>query len=108
MKESYVKSIGLRSKSNLKEFSFKINTKTLQQGGIVDSTELYVKGEKVKHKFHEYLLDPDHMVSVALHNQFPDKIPFTFITFGELMQNWCPLLKTDESFVEQYFRKLDR
>lgn len=108
LKESYAKSIGLGAKSNLKEFSFKVNTKTFQVGEIIDTTELYINGEKVKHKFHEYLLDQDHFVTIAINEKIVDKIPFQFITFDELMQNCIPLLTKDNTFVERYFTKIDR
>lgn len=84
-----------------------MNTKTFQEGEIVDDTELYVKGEKINWKFHELLLDPEHYVSVAIDDQNADKIPFTFITFEELMQGCISLLEEDEFFVKQFFTKLE-
>lgn len=84
-----------------------MNTKTFQGGEIVDDTELYVRGEKIKWKFHELLLDSEHYASVAIDDQNAYKVPFTFIKFEELMQGCIPLLQEDESFVKQYFAKLE-
>lgn len=84
-----------------------MNTKTFQGGEIVDDTELYVKDEKIKWKFHELLLDSDHYVSVAIDDRNADKIPFTFVKFEELMQGCVPLLEEDETFVKRFFAKLE-
>lgn len=53
-------------------------------------------------------MNSDHCVSVALDNEYADKIPFSTITFEELMQGCVPLLTDDESFVKHYFAKLDK
>lgn len=62
----------------------------------------------MKLQFHELLLDQEHYVSVALDDLYADKIPFTFISFEELMQGCIPLLEEDKSFVKEYFSKLDK
>lgn len=108
LKESYVKAVGVGITVNLQEICFKINTKFLQEGHIVDDTELFVNGEKLNWKFHEVLLDPDHCVSVAFNNHSAPKIPFNLITFNELMQDCITLLGIDELFVTQYFAKLQK
>lgn len=108
LKESYVKAIGIGITINLQELNFKIKTKTLQEDQITDDTELFVKGEKLKWNFHEILLDSDHCVSVAIENQPADKMSFRSISFEELMQDCVPLITYDESFVNQYFSKLDK
>lgn len=48
LKESYVKATGVGITINLQEISFKINTKQLNTDNIVDDTELYIKGEKIR------------------------------------------------------------
>lgn len=67
-----------------------------------------MKGDQIKWKFHEVLMESDHCVSVALDNQTAEKIPFRNITFEELMENCTPLLMEDESFVANFFKKLDK
>lgn len=108
LKESYIKAIGVGINVNLQEISFKINTKSLHEDEIVDDTQLIIKDEKMKWVFHESLLDPNHCVSVALDNLSADKVNFKTLLFEELMEGHIPLLENDESFVTNYFAKLDK
>lgn len=67
-----------------------------------------MSGKQINWKFHEVLIDREHCVSVALDNVTADKISFKMITFEELMKNAIPLFTDDQSFVTQYFAKLDK
>lgn len=103
-----MKAIGVGITVNLQDISFKIKSKNLYEDKIIDDTELYIKNEPIQWKFLEVLLDREHCVAVALNTHHNEKVPFKIVTFEELMQSCVPLIKEDESFVNDFFKKLDK
>ncbi|XP_074033695.1 L-aminoadipate-semialdehyde dehydrogenase-phosphopantetheinyl transferase [Leptinotarsa decemlineata] len=114
LKESYVKAKGVGITFNLKDTQFRVKTKKLSSVNLVTDTELYLNGIKLNWRFEEMLLDAEHCVSVAIGSDKDETIDcdgeslFKEISFEQLMENCVPLTEADETFCENYFKKLEK
>lgn len=106
LKESYVKAIGVGITVNLQDLSFKINTKELKRGKVVQDTELYIKNQKQNWFFDEVLMDDEkHCVAVATQEKIGEDCEFKLISFEDLVRNAVALLEEDGEYVRNFFKK---
>lgn len=108
LKESYVKNIGVGITVDLQKISFSTRD-ALEMNHIVTNTCLDVDGIRQPNwRFEESLLDPEHIVAVALEN--PEKdckniSSFETISYEQLMENSSPLLENDEEYCQKVLAK---
>ncbi|KAK3926478.1 L-aminoadipate-semialdehyde dehydrogenase-phosphopantetheinyl transferase [Frankliniella fusca] len=111
LKESYCKGTGSGIRTDMRFISFKINTPNLSIEKPTTDSVLELDGvPNLTWRFHEWLLDPLHCVSVALTT--PSKtitniqpVPFTTLSWSELMTEAIPLLPPDADYVQTFMRK---
>lgn len=112
LKESYTKAIGVGITTDLRRIAFKLGTLSLSQDKPCADTTVEVDGaQDTTWSFHEWLLDPEHCVSVAL--QSPDMpniqpVPFTVLTWSELMKGVKPILPSDVRYCEDFMNKKEK
>lgn len=115
LKESYCKGTGLGVRTDMRFCSFKINTPILSADKPTTDTVLELDGvPNSTWLFHEWLLDPLHCVSVALSTRSNtmtmtniQPVPFTTLSWSELIQEAVPLLPPDVDYVQTFMKKAD-
>lgn len=109
LKESYVKAIGVGICMDLQNISFQLNSDTLSYENPVTDTIVRINKEiRTAWKFHEWLLDPEHCVAVALSSSDSLKttpVPFTVLSWTDLVREAKPLLPPDMINCELFMRK---
>ncbi|XP_034233635.1 L-aminoadipate-semialdehyde dehydrogenase-phosphopantetheinyl transferase-like [Thrips palmi] len=109
LKESYVKATGVGICMDLQKISFKVNTESLSSERPCTDTVVEInKVDNTSWKFHEWLLDPEHCVAVALSHNDPlttPPVPFTMLSWADLVQEAKPLLPPDMINCELFMRK---
>lgn len=109
LKESYVKNIGIGINIPLHEISFCLKTRKLTVGEVNTDTTLYVKDVlKDDWMFEETLLDDKHAVAVSLQNDKKieyNSVPYTFLTFEDLVKDAKPLIEPDQKFADEFLNK---
>lgn len=113
LKESYVKAIGIGICTDLQKISFKLKTASLSAYKCCTDTVVEIdKVENTSWRFQEWLLDQQHCVSVALSprtNVEPQEaIPFTILTWAELMKEANPFLPPDINYCQTFMKKEER
>lgn len=101
LKESYLKGLGVGVRTDMRHISFKLNTLALSINAATTDTVLEI--DRIREKawvFHEWLLDPQHCVSVALSSRSKSPpsvppVPFTVLSWSDLIQDATPLLSPD-------------
>lgn len=101
LKESFTKATGQGIRTDMRYINFKLSTSRLDvQTPVVDTV---VEIDKVRNSdwfFHEWLLDQNHCVAVALSsksNVCPNvqPMPFTHLSWSDLIEDALPLLPPD-------------
>lgn len=109
LKESYVKNTGFGITVPLHEISFDVKTMKLEVGKFVKDTTLYERGVlKRDWVFEETLLDDKHAVAVSIQmGQGTDLpiVPFTYLTFEDIIKENKPLLESDLNFATDFLKK---
>lgn len=108
LKESYCKALGTGIYTDLQEYSFKVNTRTLSETYFTRDTEVFVKSERQDWLFEEVLLDKEHCVAVALQDCESHGETFEVIDFAELTKGAVPLIAADSEYCQNYFRKEEK
>lgn len=111
LKESFTKATGQGVRGDMRYINFILNTPCLSVE--TPATDTFVEIDRVKNSawcFHEWLLDHKHCVAVALStkaNVCPNvqPIPFTFLSWSDLIKEAEPILPPDvlscRSFMEK-------
>jgi len=106
LKESYVKALGMGIVVDLRSIDFRTNS-DLSEDSIATDTVLYIDGIKQNWLFEETLLDSQHCVAVALHDNSLQlhNTMFEIINFDKLIAHAVPLFPLDPQYTTQYFAK---
>lgn len=113
LKESYVKNTGVGLTIPLQEISFNIQTPNLKVGVFYTDTTLYERNElKENWLFEETLLDEKYAVAVSIDLKTcqveHEPVPYTFLTFEELVKEAQPLHEPCASFSVDFMNKQNK
>lgn len=110
LKESYVKAVGVGIGIELASLSFSVKAPLPAQFDHAETgTTLSVNG-KIEEgwKFEESLLDAEHCVAVAIKDSNFSSVPFSFLKWEDIIENYEPLLPPDSVYCYNYFKKLEK
>lgn len=117
LKESYVKAIGIGLCTDLQRISFNVKTASLHPDRPCTDTTVSVDGvENSSWVFHEWLLDSQHCVSVALSPRsvsvstlnIVEPVPFQMLSWSDLVNEADPLLPPDENYCKIFMCKEEK
>lgn len=114
LKESYFKAIGIGLCTDLQRFSFRLKSPLHAENPCVDTIVEIDGVENSSWLFHEWLLDPEHCLSVALSSRTGstkpqiDPMQFSLLTWSDLTQEAVPLLPPDINYCKRFMKKDER
>lgn len=118
LKESYTKAIGVGICTDLQQISFNVKSASLDiSEPCIDSTVCVKGSEDPYFVFHEWLLDSEHCVSVALFSRLQvlssllqplPIVPFSMLSWKDLIREAEPMLPPDVNYCKDFMSKEEK